>query len=52
MAVRVNDKTITILINEVVIIKIAGAREITVNKIRICKLWAISVGVSAGSTPT
>lgn len=51
IAWRRRDKTMTILVNEVNMIRIAGARERTVNKRKICRTMATSPGSFALSGP-
>ena len=46
-----NDKTTTILVNEVIKIKIAGAKDSTVNMTMILTTLATSVGVDASLKP-
>jgi len=46
-AFRRRDSTITILVNEVRVIRIAGAKDKTVNKRKICKTTPTCPGLSA-----
>lgn len=50
-ALRRRESTITILVNDVSIIRIAGARESTVKRRKICKTTATSPGLPALSKP-